>query len=66
MVKFEELHCRISAKNRELLRQYVSFLKIQGKRITESKIVDDALNMYGLEDRCREQHAKIEGLYKKK
>ena len=66
MVKTKELHCRISPKNKELLVQYVSLLRVRGKRLTESKVVDEALTKYGLEERCDEQHELMDEWLRKK
>ena len=64
MVKLENMHLRISSKYRSYLRQYVNLLRIQGKKITESKVVEEALKQYDIEVKCKKEHAKISGLYK--
>ena len=66
MVKTDDLHLRISSKYRDFLKQYVSLRRVRGKKITESKVVEAALKYYGIEEKCMEEHAKLDELFKAK
>ena len=65
-MKLEDLHLRLPSKWRNYLRQYVNLRRVRGKKITESKVVEAALKFYGIEEKCMEEHAKLDELFKAK
>jgi len=64
LVKREDLHTRITPANKYHLKHYADLLNVQGKKVTIGMIIDEALECYELEKRCKQEQEKTRGWFK--
>ena len=64
LVKREDLHTRVTSEHKYYLKHYAELLNVQGKKMTIGMILDEALDCYGLEKRCKQEQEKTHGLFK--
>ena len=63
MVKRENLHIRLTPRFKSILKHYVSLLRLQGKKITEGEIIEEALEQYEIENKCKRELEKSQRLF---
>ena len=64
LVEREDLHTRVTSEHKYYLKHYSGLLNVSGKKMTIGMIIDEALDCYGLEDRCKQEQEKTHGLFK--
>ena len=56
----------IESKKKNLVKRFANLRKILGEDVTEGDIIEEALDVYGIEDRCLDAMNKIQQMIKKK
>ena len=64
-MKRKSLHIRIAPRLKNLLKHYVSLLRIQGKKTSEGQIIEEALEHYEIEKKCKGEVEKTRRFFER-
>ena len=65
MVKRENLHVRLLPRFKTMLKHYVNLLRIQGSKKTEGEIIEEALELYEIERKFKEELNRTQRLFER-
>ena len=60
------INTSIEKKKRDLMKRFANLRRILGDEVTDGDILEEALDVYGIEDRCLDAMNKIQLIMKKK
>ena len=64
LVEREDLHTRVTRGHKYHLKHLAELMNVQGKRMTIGMIIDEALDCYKLEEKCRQEQEKARNMFK--
>jgi len=59
----DHLHVRISKEIKKKLRHYVNLRQMLGYQTSEGKVVEEALRLFDIDERCRKEQERVKRLW---